>query len=356
MLHSLNIVKEKIKEIYDPLTVLQDLGVERWDVSGEAIRCPCPIHQGDGYNFSWNLQRGLFTCFSHRCGEDVGLPRDVFLLVMLVKNMSFPQSIRYLAGLTGIIIDSGSYNKVEDDEYKVKKWLRKQRSMEGNSNRPINEAILSNFSKKYPQYLLNRGFDTSILEEFEIAYADSGPFEGRIVVPIRDEDGRLVGFSGRLATNDKKILAKKYKYKHMANFSSGVTLYGLDKAKPYIERDGCLILVEGFFDVMRAAQAGIRNICATMGVAILPEQIDLVVEHTDTVYLAYDGDNAGRVASWKVYDKLKKYCDVRFMDMPDGKDVGDTTEMELWTIYSNPIRAIEFYNKYKFILKEGGVA
>jgi DNA primase len=341
----LRILKEKVKEAVDPVRLLEHIGATNVNIENDVVRCACPIHKGRKQNFSFDIQKGIFSCFSRHCGEEVGLPRDVFLLVMLVKNMNFPQSVEYLAKFSGI--DSNvEYTKQDDDEYKIKQWLRTQKKLDGDDIPSLDESILNMFSREYPPYLLNRYSDTSILNLFEVSYATSGHFANRIIVPIRDEDGRLVGLSGRLATDNKFELRRKHKYLHTANFSSGAVLYGLNHAKTFIERDGIMVLSEGFFDVMSSFQKGICNICATMGATILPEQINLVIKHTSTVYLAYDGDIAGRKGAWKIYKRLKDYCDVLFLDIPKGEDVDSLDVETYWDLYLSPMKAYEFEKKY----------
>ena len=343
----LDVLKERVRERLDPELLLDNLGVTDYSCDGVQIRCKCPIHKGDGLNFSWNLEADIWTCFSHHCGEDVGLPRDAFLLVMIIKGYSFSRAVKYLASMFGID-GGGEYSKEERDLVKIKKWLRLQDSLERRENNVLNpKEILSNLDRKPHPYLLKRNFTEETIQKFELGYARSGPLAGRIVVPIRNEHGELVGASGRLATDDKNALKKHFKYKHTVDFSSGSELYWLHAAKPYIEAEGVMVLVEGFFDVASAWQNQLRNVCATMGTTILPEQIDLVVKHTDTVYLAYDGDVPGRKAGWKIYQKMRALCDVKFLDIPNGEDIGSLSAFDLWSIYSKPMVPLAYYEKYQ---------
>lgn len=344
---SIDVIKEKIKERLDPAMLLEKVGVVDYSVKNSEIRCGCPIHHGDGPNFAWNLNTNTWTCFSHHCGENRDIPRDAFLLVMLTKKVSFLDALRILAGWVGVPIDGVAFNKEEEDMYKIKRWLERQKLLDGKQNKVLDEAILDEFERVPHPYMLRRGFSQEVMTEWEIAYAKTGPFANRIVIPIRDENGQLVGFSGRLATDDRVALEEHGKYKNMMDFSSGAVLFGLNKAKPFVQRDGIMVLVEGFFDVINCAQAGLRNVCATMGTSILPEQIDLVLKYASTVYLAYDNDGqAGYQATKRIYNKLRNFCDIYIMEFPaHRKDLGEMTPAEIWESYSYPTKPIDYFSK-----------
>ncbi|HHV41240.1 MAG TPA: toprim domain-containing protein [Clostridiaceae bacterium] len=339
----LDTVKEKIRERVDPVYLLEWLGVTDYRVGHNMIRCACPIHRGRGKNnFSFDTSTGIWTCFSRRCGEDVGLPRDIFLLVMLVKGVSFSTALAILKSQVGLSDEECQFDKKDHDHVKIRKWLRKQRLLDEPDVAVIDESTLDHLDSRPHQYLLNRGFSPEIIKLFDVRYASSGDMQGRIVIPVRDDCGQLVGLSGRLITDDQAQMKKLGKWKHMFNFSAGSVLFGLDKAKPYVATSGRMVLVEGPFDVMKAFQHGLCNVCATLGVNILPNQVDLVIQNTSEVYLAYDTDEAGQKGARRIYEKLAGFTDVRFMMLPDGRDVADTDEYEIWDIYSNPLTPLEY--------------
>ena len=132
------------------------------------------------------------------------------------------------------------------------------------------------------------------------------------MLPIRNEEGVLVGISGRLATDDPQEVAAKGKYRNLADFSSGAVLFNLHRAKAFVEAYGVMVLVEGQLDAAKAHQNGLMECVRHDGHSYPPEQIDLVVKYTSRVYLAYDvGENgAGQKGTWRIYERLKPYCDV----------------------------------------------
>ena len=343
-----DLIKEQIRDRLTADMVLDYCGATGQVHRGNEIRCCCPIHNGDGRNFSWDLINNVWTCWSRHCGESSSMPRDEFSLVQLCKNISFYESVKELGSLVGIDIGSSEfeYDKDEHDKLMVQRWLRRRKKATNQTEISIlDEEILQSFSKVKHPYLLQRGISDLLIDEFEICYATAGEFKGRIVVPIRDENGNLVGFSGRLPTDDPKVLATTPKYKHMMDFTKGAVLYGLDKAKHFIDSaefpvPKSLVLCEGFFDVINAWGCGGFNIVATMGTSLSSTQLELVVRHTSTVVLAYDTDEAGRLARSKIYKQLKPFCDVYFLQLPEGRDLGDLTLDEFWAVYSNPIHPI----------------
>lgn len=335
-------IKEKIKQRTDYGLILERLGVGHWVQRSSEIRCRCPIHKGDGYNFSWNMETGIWTCFSHHCGEDAGKPRDVFLLVELVMGISFLDAARTVGGWLGFSSEDFVYDKEEDDRYKIERWLRKQSSLGEAKPESMDESILDEFDKTPHPYLLRRGFTEETIKTWDIRYAPDGYFANRVVIPIRDENGQIVGLSGRLTTDDPDALKRYGKYKNLMDVANGVSLFGLHRAKLFVPVYQALVITEGQFDVVMAHQKGLCNVVATMGSSILPEQVNLVIRHTDTVYLAFDGDEAGRRATKRVYERLKPFCDVKILPIPEGRDIGSLNDEELWSLYSSPVRPIQF--------------
>lgn len=350
----IQVKKEQIRKILSPEDLLTHLGIKNMSKSRGEIRCGCPIHNGSGDNFSYDLNSGVWTCWSHNCGGSFGVPRDEILLIQLVKNLTFIQALKYLGGLVGIpVSEDDEFDKETHDSYLVSKWLRERRKqLERRKNNPIDVGVLKAFKcgAEHP-YPISRGFDKDVISEFEIGFANSPldtkeadrakgmVYPGRMIVPIRDEENSLVGFSGRLATNDTNILDALGKYRNAVDFQKGACLYNLNRAKNFMESEypipNSLVLVEGFMDVIRAAQFSGFNFVATMGTIILPEQLDLIIKHTSTVVLAYDEDKAGREATTKIYKQLKNYCDVYVLKVPE-KDVGAVSFDQFWEMYTSP--------------------
>lgn len=351
----LDVVKEQIKGLVDIEMLLDYLGVKNFFFSRNETRFPCPIHGGSKPNCSWSTKGGgVFTCWSRHCAEDMGVPRDAFLLVQLVKKISFEEALKELAGLVGVKVDGKfEFDKEKYDEYEIKKWLRHKRKQDRTENPHLDEEILKSFQIKTHPYIKSRNFPDAIIKEFEIGYSDgwdlekpqhhgNRDFPGRVIVPVRDSDGYLVGFSGRLATDDKNLIQKYSKYKNMLDFSKGTVLYGLDKAKDMIPYSNyplpnSLIIVEGFFDVIRPYSHGLVNVAACLGTSLLPAQIDLIVQHTSTVVLAFDSDEPGQIATERVHNQLRPFCDMYKLELPK-KDLGELDFDELWDIISKPKR------------------
>lgn len=355
----LDCAKEQIRKLIKPEDVLYYVGAKHLSYSRGEIRCPCPIHKGDGENFSYDINKGVWKCWSHSCGEDRNKPRDEFLLVEICKGIGFVQAIKELGQLVGVQVDMESeFDKEKYDSYLVQKWLKaRQRNMEVRTNDVLDEAILQKFNCGISNnYILSRDMDDCTVKSFEIGFTDtpldekeydimrkSGvQYPGRMIVPIRNERNDLVGFSGRLATDNKTALDTYHKYRNAVDFQKGAVLYNLNKVTEILDiieypLKNSIVLVEGYLDVIRAWQYGGYNFIATMGTSMMKEQIELLVQHTSTVVLAYDNDDAGIKARKRIYDQLKNYCDV-YEIVFNKKDVGELTFNEFWDSYINPRR------------------
>jgi DNA primase len=217
----------------------------------------------------------------------------------------------------------------------------------------FNEEDIEIFQAQLPiayDYVETRNFDDEILETFQIGYSPDGidepyhsrkrDFMGRVVIPVRDDLGQLVGWSGRLATDDKSAIKKFNKWQHKLDFDKGFVLYNYDKAKEFVRESKELILVEGPFDAIRLWSHGIHNAVAVMGSALTPEQLSLAVSSTLKVYVMLDSDGAGQVGSRRICEQLKPYVDVYTLSLPIGKDPDNLSFEEAWLCVSDPIKYI----------------
>lgn len=338
--------REEIRSKVDIESLLYEMGAENIvRYRPNEIRCGCPIHKGVDPNFSFDLDKGIWTCFSHGCGEDLK-SRDVFSLVQAVMGWSFTDAFIYLATRTGVDISGeGYYDKELSDSIRVSQWIKsRQRLIFRRELTPISEEILAKFRGNHNSYLYQRGFSQEVIDRFEIGYATEGEMAGRIIIPIRDEEGVLVGFSGRLATDDETMIKKYGKYKHMANFNRGMVLFGLDKAKEAVLAHDTIILTEGFFDVMRAHEYGAPQTVAVMGSLLVNDQMRLILKYCTNVVICMDNDTngAGQRATLKIIDKLHNFCKVRVMMLPDGKDIDQCSIEEFWNAYDNLLTPLEY--------------
>lgn len=268
------------------------------------------------------------------------------------EHFTYPEAIRYLAKKYNIEIEE----TVQSDEEKV--------------NTDVRESmyLVSEFAKNYFQdallnteegkaigytYFKERGFTHETIKKFSLGYSpeawdaftkealgkgykleflestgltiprDDRPFDrfkGRVMFPIQSMSGRVLGFGGRILTNDKKA-AKYLNSPESDIYHKSKVLYGIYQAKQAIAKQNNCFLVEGYTDVIQFNQSGIENVVSSSGTALTPDQIRLINRLTKNVTVLFDGDAAGLRASIRGIDLiLEEGMNVRVCEFPDGED------------------------------------
>ncbi len=366
-----SVVKELIREKIDPVLLLEYYGVDIADRNYryDKVRCACPLHGGDNPTaFSFDLNTKQFTCFTHHCGEQshdwffvprdgTPVPRDLFLFIKLMEEKkakeqslskwacSFTKALKIASEIAGIPLDesTSAYNKDMMDKLDNQKWMRTMAKVNQQVELEVfDESEIEMYKAMLPlcDYVSTRSFDDYILDFFEIGYSQEGvdepyrlkfkDFPGRVIFPVRDSKGSLVGWSGRLAT-DNSVLIKKYnKWMHKLDFDKGFVLYNYNNALPFIRDTKELILVEGPWDVARLWSYGIYNVVAVMGSSLTPEQLSLAISSAFKVKVFLDADGAGKSGARRVCEQLKRYVDVYTIEAQNGKDPDELTFDEAW--------------------------
>ncbi len=306
----------------------------------------CPFHNEKTPSFSVSAPKGIYKCFG--CGKG----GNVVSFLMEHEHYTYPEALRYLAK---------KYNIEIEEETPTPEQQEAQNEKESLFN-------LSAFAQKYFEqqlheseegksvglsYLKERGFSMEVIKRFGVGYCLNkwddfsqtalkqgykkdylfkaslskskdhmlyDTFRGRIIFPIHNLSGRVLGFGGRIMGSDKN----KPKYINSAEsdiYQKSKALYGIFFAKsPMASEDNCY-LVEGYTDVIAMHQAGIQNVIATSGTALSSEQIKLIRRYTTNVTLLFDGDPAGLKAAFRGIDLiLEEGLNVRIVLFPDGED------------------------------------
>jgi DNA primase len=207
---------------------------------------------------------------------------------------------------------------------------------------PIDDACLEGLDVSHP-YMIERGFSEEILKLHHIGYyagRDSSSFmRGRIVFPMRDIDGKIIGFTGRSLIEDE-VKRKQHniaKWLHSGGLHRHYSLpkrsilYGIDHAVEYV-RGGTVILVEGTIDVLRLQDTGVHNACAVLGDRLSRQQEMLIRQMGARVVIPmFDADAAGKKANDNLKSRFSEndILSVRTIDLPDGKDPGDLSKTEI---------------------------
>ncbi len=280
----------------------------------------CPFHDERSPSFSVDPQNKLYNCFG--CGEK----GDVFSFVMEKEGLGFTEAVEALADRYGVELQ----REQEDPRAEARRQARQrlQQLLERASAYYSNYLWESKEASKAREYLAGRGLAEQTLRDFGVGFAPSAwdkilvagqragftvpemhsvglvqrsrqggeydRFRARIMFPIRDARGRVLGFGGRATRDDQKP-----KYVNTAEtdfFHKSEILYGLDRARGAMAKANRAVVVEGYTDVLALHQAGMEGAVGVMGTAITPEQVATLSGTVDEVVLAMDADEAGQEA------------------------------------------------------------
>jgi DNA primase len=268
------------------------------------------------------------------------------------EHFTYPEAIRYLAKKYNIEIEE----TVQTDEEKANTDVRESMYLVSEFAKNYFQDILLNSEEGKAigySYFKERGFTNETINKFALGYSpetwdaftkealgkgykleflestgltiprDDRPFDrfkGRVMFPIQSMSGRILGFGGRILTNDKKA-AKYLNSPESDIYHKSKVLYGIFQAKQAIAKQNNCFLVEGYTDVIQFNQSGIENVVSSSGTALTPDQIRLINRLTKNVTVLFDGDAAGLRASIRGIDLiLEEGMNVRVCAFPDGED------------------------------------
>jgi len=308
--------------------------------AGMNFRARCPFHHEKTPSFFVSPDRQSFHCFG--CGEG----GDMFSFIQKIEGVEFPEALRLLAQKAGVTIErfdpriASQKNRLVDVcEEAAKFWqanLKKDIGKKANeyiTRRKIKPETILEFKIGYApdswdatmKHLLAQKFNESeifkagftVQKENTTSYYDR--FRDRLMFPILDVHGNVIGFSGRTLKADEQ--AKYINTPESPIYHKGKVLYGLDKAKLAIRELGHVIVVEGNMDALTAQEAGYRHTVACSGTALTTEQIQLLKRYTNNIALCFDADEAGQNAARRSIDLLfAAEMNVKIVKVKSGKD------------------------------------
>lgn len=308
---------------------------------GSVYRGPCPFHQGTGPNFSV-MPRGGYHCFvCHEKGS-------VYTFVQKRLGLTFVEAVKHVGEKSGVEVREVQRHREGPDPREplwetnatAALWFRTM-LWEGDTgaqardylaSRSVSRETADKFGLGFAPheigvmraYMNGLGFaNERLLEVGLLVRRDEQEeprprFRDRLVFPILDATGHTVGFGGRLLGPGEP------KYLNSAEspvFSKGRLLYNYSSARHAIRRTSRVLLVEGYFDALRMADAGLEEVVAPMGTALTDDQADLIARSAPTVFLLYDSDAPGQRASFRAADVLlARGLTVRMVTLPEGED------------------------------------
>lgn len=285
--------------------LLDKLGVD-YSQTGDLIQAACPAkqHGGDGNNrtaFSWKMDYEHWRCWTHHCDDLHG--GDVFGLVRSVLECTFPEAQTWV---------ENTLKQMNVDVSEKVEARAKPNPGKVHIHQPLEETRIG-FLKpdKPPQLLLDRGFDPAVLKDYQVGkWHRLGNFmHNRIVIPVRDHDGRLVGFTGRTVLPDEQITHDHPKWVHGRYFDrfagelkTSSILFNLHRAKDHL-RMHRVLMCEGPFDGFAFQMADVLNWVCTLGTSFQPQHRTLLIQYgVNEIITAYDPDPAGQAAHRRVCD------------------------------------------------------
>lgn len=307
----------------------------------------CPFHKETKPSFSVNPSKEIFYCFGCQKGG------SVFTFVMEIERVTFPEAIKIVAEKSGVplpkMVDDDRFeaHKRESDQViELNQWALTwwQDQLQGQAARAVRE------------YLKQRGITEETSQTFKLGFApdswealsthlrqkgatqeqleksglvvkkDEGGsydrFRGRLIFPVFDAQGKPIAFGGR--TLDPEGEPKYLNSPETPAYTKGRHLYGLNLTRDDIRRQGFAILVEGYLDLIVPYQFGVRNVVASLGTALTPEQVKLVGRFARKVVVNYDGDRAGVQAAKRAIETiLAEDIEVKVLVLPDNADPDD---------------------------------
>ena len=328
----------------------------------------CPFHDDTNPSMSVSQEKQIYKCFS--CGAS----GNVFNFVMDYEHVSFPESIAILSKMTGVKVANVYVKetpKKYDKYYKIYDLACKfyqnnillqegKEAIEYLHNRGITDEIIKTFriglscyNKSLTELLIKKECTMKDLENIGLAYGGKDLYQNRIMFPLYDTSGEVVGFSGRIynVTNGSKYINTK----ETVIFKKGELLYNYHNAKDEARKEKCLILVEGFMDVIRLYSVGIKNVVALMGTALTKNQIALIKRASTNIVVSLDGDGPGKKACFNVGEQLRnENLNVNVITLKENKDPDEFIlaygEEEYRKLLENAVT----YNDFKInYLKEG---
>jgi len=313
--------------------------------SGANYMACCPFHKEKTPSFSVSPSKQFYHCFS--CGAH----GSAIGFVMEHQGLSFPEAVQYLADRVGMTVPQVR-GRNDNPEVRAERKKKQQTLEETVAAAADFYAQQLKFNPAAKEYLDKRGLSAEVIAHYGLGYApdgwqplaqvfqpypntalvDSGMvianegkhydrFRHRIMFPIRDPRGQVIGFGGRVLDNSKP------KYLNSPDtplFDKGKNLYGLYEGRAAIKDAGRILVVEGYMDVVALSQFGIGYCVAALGTATTAEHVKILMRQTDSIYFCFDGDAAGRKAAWRALEnalpQLKDGKSLYFLFLPEGHD------------------------------------
>jgi len=346
--------------------------------AGRNHQACCPFHNEKTPSFTVSPEKQFYHCFG--CGAH----GTAIGFLMEYDQMSFPEAIQELADSVGMTVPTTNVPSLTPAKQNLYELLEKV------SKYFVHQLHSHPQRGQFMSYLRNRGLSSTTIERFQIGIApegwdnvlktfganahavnqlnevgllsknDSGrqydKFRARVMFPILDRRGRVIGFGGRVLDDSTP---KYLNSPETSVFHKGSELYGLYQARKANRRLERIIIVEGYMDVVALSQYGVDNAVATLGTATTPEHLKQLLRSAPEVVFCFDGDRAGREAAWRAAENalpmLGGNHELKFMFLPDGEDPDTIVRKEGAEGFNQRVSQAQSYSDYFFENLQGRV-
>ena len=325
----------------------------------------CPFHDDHSPSMSVSEEKQIFTCFS--CGAT----GNVFKFLTDYENISFLESVKKCADISGISFSYGNKKRNNKNQDLLDMYLFASKLYQNN--------LYSSFGKEARDYLNARNLDDEVIKEFQIGLALNEPsiltdalkkkyddkillksglvsegeyklydtYRNRIMFPLYDLSGNIVGYNGRIYNSNSKSDSKYINSRETAIFKKGELLFNYHRAKEQARVYKFVIIVEGQIDAIRCHQVGYKNVVASLGTAITKEHAMLLRKLSNNIVLCFDGDIAGEKATNSAIEELSKVgIEPKIVRLPDNLDPDEYIlkdgKDQFSDLINNPLNIIEY--------------
>ncbi len=314
---------------------------------GKSMKGLCPFHSEKTPSFIVSPDKGIAYCFGcHKGG-------DVFRFLMEIENLDFPEALKLLAEKTGVTLEKASakefvrknekevlidINETAAEFYQQKLWSEEGKStLEYLRHRSLRDDIIkqfrlglapNSFDETYTM-LLKSGYSHAQILQSGLALAKDTSmtkiydrFRGRLMFPVQDSLGRVVGFGGRALEAEQQ--PKYLNSPETPIYQKNQLLYGFHQSKPQIKALKQAIVVEGYMDFLAAFQDGLKNVVAVNGTALTKRHLVQLKPYLEELVFSFDMDNAGKEAARRSFELTQEFDFlVKILALPSGKDIAD---------------------------------
>lgn len=343
-----------VEEIKSRVNIVDFIGQYlRLTKAGANWKALCPFHHEKTPSFMVQEEKQIWHCFG--CGKG----GDVFGFLMEMEALDFKEALKILADKAGVQLTqykpeiTNSKNKVLEilelaaKFYETQLWkgMGKEKILKYLHDRGLKNETIKEFRLGYAppgwrnllKFLIDRGYKaediakTGLLVEKEASGMDKyyDRFRDRVIFPISDLMGKIIGFSARVAPGGDESQAKYVNTPETIAYHKSKVLYGIDKAKKEIKDKDEVVLVEGNMDVIASAQAGIKNVVAISGTALTPEQLETLKRYTQNLKIFFDMDAAGEAATKRSAEiAFPEGLNVYVIKSSEGKDAAEIVQKD----------------------------